>query len=410
MRNFGSVLAAVASLSVLSVTPSQADGIFVSSILDTYETHSDDPDFWDHQNDRAQTVVRSGEYVGAKAMEMLFRKFEGRSGPMKNLVIFGGSLVNFQFQAANAIMFGHEYAHFAMADHIGLRDHYFAKDGGGEEFSFIDGYLSTLFRGGPGGPATSRGSFDPTIPPRERIAATMAGLNWQMNYSEEWLRGSLVDDGKHVFSWPGFVANRSKTLTYTIGDTRFEGRNGDMEKIAAHYEREGFTEDGLAEVTKYSLAANVLSPAYWNIFQSLNAVSKSDSMQMNDPFFNLGGVRFTWDIPHYLHVDGMTLAPAVYFDTKAGVFGAQVEQAVIGEVEDEYTFSARSRYGKTYGGIAYTFNANDSTHVEATVGYDINDHFGIEMKHMVSDGETLKGFRNNHSGKSMTYVGVNIRF
>lgn len=401
-----------AFLLLTSAIQSQSEGISVNTLLDTYETHSVDSEFWAHNNERSQTIVRSGEYLGAKIMEKLHRSIEEKSKGVRIFVTFGAGLANYKFQTANAIMFGHEQAHFAMADHLGLKEHHFRSTHTGQEFSFTKGYLNTLFRGGPGGPAVSAGTYDPSIPARERINISMSGLNWQMNYSEDWVQRNMDAKGLSVFTFPGFLTNRSHTLRYTLQDMNADvtAVPGDMHKIAYHYFLEGYSDDPMEEIVKYSLIANILSPAYWRYFQSMNDLVNHGDMQSRDPFFDFAGLRLNWDIPHYFNVDGMTLAPAVYLDTDYGVIGFQVEDAVIGAVEPEYTASISTSYQNYYGSIYYSFNDADGSHIEARAGYSYSDELDIELRHMSSKGDTLKGSRNNYTDESLTYMGVNIRF
>ncbi len=407
------IMAGIAGcLMAVFATQSQSQGISINTLLDTYEPHSIDPGFWRHNTERSQTIVRSGEYLGAKMMETVYSKVAGQSDAVQLFVMMGAGFANYRYQTANAIMFGHEHAHFAMADHLGLGNHYFTSNASGREFSFSEGYLNTLMGGGPGGPATSGGTYDPTIPARERINMSMAGVNWQMAYSEDWVQRNMAAGGMSFFTYPGFLTNRSQTLLYTLNDMNSDVGPvpGDMYKVADHFQREGYTDDALQDIVSYSLLSNILSPAYWRFFQSMNDLNKHGILKSRDPFFEAAGLRFNWDVPHYFNVNGMTLAPVVYLDTKFGILGFQVEDAVIGDVETEYTASISTEYRQLYGSAYYSFNGAGGSHLETRAGYSLNTAVDLELRHMSSSGDTLKGSRNNYTGMSLTYVGMNIRF
>jgi hypothetical protein len=417
MKNYRALFAG-AALGVASVSaslPAHADsGLFLNSMLDTYEPHSIDPEYWHHQGFRSNSIVESGEYLGARAMEELYYKSRASTlGP--GMMVFG-QFVNMQFQTANAIMFGHEYAHFSLHDWYGIPTHYFYNHDTNEEYSFAESYLYSMIFGGPGGAsATSSGSGTVYGDPAKRIRTTMAGVNWQMNYSEKWVQRNLAGDENHAYSWPGFFNNRLKTMMYTYGDTVESDAavSGDMSKIAAHYEGRGYSDDALDEMLLYSAVGNLLSPTFWTLPSSVMQASPNNQFRMKDPYFQIGAsdLRFTWDVPQYHNPDGMTMAPAFYLRSGPIVGGLQVEKAVIGDATDEFTVIVMNEFKDAKLSASYTVNPDlGGSHLEVSLGYNFTDNFGIEARHISSDGVTLRGDRNNHTGEDASMVGVNIRF
>ncbi|MBO9428730.1 hypothetical protein [Sulfitobacter sp. R18_1] len=407
--------AAISTAALTAALPAHAnEAVFVNNMLATYEAHAIDQDYWRHQGFRSNSIVESGEYLGARAVEELSYRLRNTSGG--NSLLFLAQLVNFQYQTANAIMFGHEYAHFAMHDWYGLGEHYFYNHDDNEEISFGQAYGYTLLFGGPGGAsATSRSGGVSYGDPAKRIRTTMSGVNWQMNYSEKWLQRNLQGRPNHAYSWPGYVANRIKTFTYTLGDHRESDTavQGDMVKIAAHYEARGYSDadDALGEMLLYSGIGNLLSPTLWQIPKSIKHARKN-RFEMSDPYFHLGnGLQFTWDVPQYHNPDGMTLAPAFYLKAGPFVGGVQVEKAVIGDATDEFTGIILSDFHNAQASLSYTVNPDlEGSHIEASLSYDLTELLGFEIRHISSDGITLRGDRNNHSGTDATMIGVKLRF
>ncbi len=415
MRSIG--FAVSAGLFVLNGSLVQAEGVEINDLLDTYEIRSDDPDFWVHQNYRAQSMVRSGEYLGARAQQYGHDALgmDEKSPTARAIYLLTSGLVNLKFQTANSLMYGHEYAHFQMWDYYGYRTHYFYDFDDREELSEAKTWWNIFWKGGPEATATNSGMLDPSRDPEQQIMTTAAGNNWQMNYSEEWVRRNIQADGMSLFTVPAYLTNRMKTFTYTISDDH--GHNdgviaGDMTKIEDHYVNVLGHEDGdLSKIALYSGLSILASPATWRAYQAVGDYVATGETEMRSPFFKLGGIEYTWDIPAYLNANGMSLVPTAYVRLSSGLtVGLGVETAVIGDLDDEYTLSFLGDYNGFALAGEYSMSTGGGSHLEMDASYRVNDYVSITASHVMSDDFSLRGFRNNPYGDDLTTVGVQLRF
>lgn len=406
------ILAALlCTAATMAGAPASSEGIYLNSLLDTYEFHDIDPDFWTHQGQRAETIVESGEYLGSRAAEALHNKLGiGEATPeSRGLFLAAAGLANWQFQQANAIVFGHEYLHFQYRDYFGYPDHYYLSDDG-EEVDKGEGYLSALFTGHVGGTAFNVGPGNGKDPEKV-ILVKSAGLNWQMNYSEDWVRRNLRSGGNPLFSFPGYLYNRTKMFGYAMADDGGDpgSLEGDVEYMAHYYRDVMGIDADLDDIRLYSGLALLASPATWNVVSSIGEYITTGNLTMADPFFDAGGARFTWDVPTYLNAENMTLAPIAYVEVDGYVFGAGVELPVVGDGHHEYTMTAGRKWDHVSFQAEHSF-APDGGHTELQLGYDYNDHLGLELRHVQSSGESYRADRNNLYGEAVTIAGVNLRF
>jgi hypothetical protein len=405
--------AATALAVIASASPAMAEGIFINTLTDTYDLHDNDPDYWDDMGYRARDIVESGEHIGATIAESGHNLLGlDYASPEVRALYFGTvGLLNFRFQQANAIMFGHEYIHFQFHDLEGRPDHYFYNFDTGEEIDFQEAYINTLIWGGPKATATSRGnSGRDDLPSDQRIMRTASGVDWQMQYSERWVQKSLMNP-QTVFSMPGYLGNRSKLLTYALGDSiRDEGAvSGDINKVAAHYTSLGH-ETEASDIALWGMVGTALSPLTWNSIFGMKEYVDYGTVEMKDPFFSLdNGLRLTWDIPQYLNADGMTLAPMLYTDTDFGVIGVGMEVAVIGDSAPETNVTYLRDFGKADMGLNVTW-AETGSHIEMEAGYELIQAVSLEGRFAASAGETLRGQRNNPTGGETIYGGIAFHF
>ncbi|EPX76781.1 hypothetical protein [Salipiger mucosus] len=406
------ILTALLSTSLIATAiPASSEGVFLNSLLDNYEFHDNDPDFWTHQGQRAQTIVENAKYLGVTAAEKLHYKLGlDEKGPKARAGYAAiASLLEFQFQTANAIFFGHEYAHFQTRDYFGFPDHYFYNTETAEEVDGLDLYVKLLFGSNPA-TAMNVGAYNGKDPGKT-ILTKSAGLNWQMNYSEEWVRRGLRSGGNRFFASAGYLNNRAKMFGYAMSDEDGDPGNlvGDVEFISHHFQNNLGIDTSISDIRMYSGLSLLASPTTWSVVQGFSDYAMTGDLKMKDPFFEAGPVPFTWDIPSYLNAENMTLAPTAYFDIDGYVVGAGIETPVIGEGDDEYTLSIGKNWDSFFVEAEHTF-APDGGHTEIEAGYDFNDHFGVEVRHMTSSGQSYRGDRNNLYGEDVTFAGINVRF
>lgn len=402
--------AASTALALVLGAPAMAEGIFLNTLTKNYELHDIDPDYWEKMGYRARDIVSSGEHIGARVTESGHHLLglDSASPQARAIYLATAGFVNLRFQQANAIMFGHEYMHFALADLMGRQDHYFRTEDG-DELDFSEAYFNTLIWGGPGAPATSSGSRN-GFAPDKTIMKTAIGVDWQMQYSERWVQRALLD-GQSFFALPGYIANRTKLTTYAFSDSVVErdGVQGDITKVADRYTALGHDTDA-GDIALWGLVGTALSPTTWQAYLSSRDYIEFGALDMRDPFFNLdNGLRFTWDVPQYLNAEAMTLAPMLYADTGHGIVGIGSEFAVIGDANSEVNLAYLQDFGKTDVGVNLTW-ADTGTHIEVEAGYELLSAVSLEARFAATAGETLRGFRNNPAGGEVLYGGVSFRF
>lgn len=329
-------------------------------------------------------------------------------------------------QWANSLYFGHEFSHFATAHHFGRNEHFFRDYKNGEEIKFKRAYMAIVKGGDVGGAAVSRGKLDAEQEKRhqeEGLISTTAGLNWQMNYSESWVRHHYAFGKKDFFDAPEFFLNRSYLSAYAYGDRKRrnnEDITGDVLRWAEHIATLHPEEvDALDKAAKYSLAANILSPSFWSSFISFGDYLSTGDTVISDPYLNAETGGFIWDLPHYLNLNSMTVAPTVYWrpsNNTAGQIGARnllvgagAEVPVIGDDEEEYRISVTGQWQDfdVDFGIATSTTGHFS---EIGLAYNINKNFALTAGAAYADGKTLRGRRNFPHGHVAGWLGVQVSF
>lgn len=325
-----------------------------------------------------------------------------------------------RFQWANSLYFGHEGSHFARAHHFGLGEHYFRDTETGERLSGWDAYRNIFLNLEVGGPAVSSGHIDHDQDYDENgIMATAVGLNWQMDYSEHWLRQALSFQDKDAFDAPEFFMNRLYFMGYATGDIlrRKDGdTTGDVFKWARHMESEGFSGDNtLEKVAAYSAIANVLSPQFWNAAGSIGTYIANGDAGSDFALTETSAGSYGWDIPHYLNRSSMTVAPTFYWAPKTSkpdealLFGAGIELPVLGEADPELRLSATGRHEK----ISYDTTlalGGAGAYTEASVNYHLGDNFALNFGGALGRGETLGQARQMPAEDAAAWAGVQFNF
>lgn len=381
----------------------------------------------------AQELVGSLNSVAAGATRWGHERLGlSDSSPMHRWIYLATAVhLQARLQWANSMYFGHEFSHFSTAHQFGRVNHYFRDAGSGERQSYGDAYLRTILKGHPGGPAVSHGNLSPEQRRKheaERITSTTAGLNWQMNYSERWLRQHLTYGPKDVFDAPDFFMNRAYLAAYAYGDKQRakkpravgdQGIRGDVEKWAKRMTAQHGEKDALEDAFVYGIGATFASPAFWSVNSAIGAYASSGETALPDVFLTtpIGGL--TWDVPQYLNLDSMTLAPTIYWqpdEQLTGFLGADTivlgyarEFAVVGQTEDEHRFTLTGQWDRFQADLGVTQSKSGSL-TEFEMSFDLNDSIAVTGGAAIADGDTLRGRRNFPFGNHETWVGLRITF
>lgn len=375
----------------------------------------------------AQEIVSSGNslaaWLGRKGYEGL--NLKERSSGARWVYLATALQLQVRVQWANALYFGHEFSHFATAHQFGRDEHFFRDTKNGEEIKYGKAYLAIVKGGQVGGAAVSRGVLDPVQQERhshEGIMSTTAGLNWQMNYSEKWVRQHYAFGKKDFFDAPDYFLNRSYLSAYAFGDKKRSknGRvKGDVLKWAEHVEANNPDEAGaLGKAATYSLVANLLSPSYWTAANSFNNFIASGETKLNNPVLDRGS-SLTWDLPQYLNRNSMTIAPTVYWRpagnavSKLGadniLLGTSIEVPVIGEDENEIQVSVTGKWQDFDADFSVT-KSGDGHFAEIGLAYNVNNNLAVTAGAASANGKTLRGSRNFPHGKAAGWFGLRISF
>ena len=403
-----------------TTVPAISEGLFLSNLTGNYELNSNDPEYFEDFNYRAQDMTASADWLTSRAMLAIHDGFDlGEASEASRLgFLMTAGILNVRMQAANAVILGHEQAHWAGMDALGFNGHTFYNVDDGEELDYGEAYINTILRGGPGASAYSYGGYGYTD--AERIEATQAGVNWQMQYSERWLQQNLFQEGTLAFDYAAFLVNRTKTMSYSLNDKLLDDDDavkGDMVKIANYFEDQGITDDALTKMVLVSAVANAASPAIWDVFKAHGAYWETGDPVYEPNWHTAGSLEYTWDIPQYFSNEGMTVAPMAYFNlSDRNIMGADrvvvnagVEASVIGDADAEYSLGVMADWGRMEFGIQAT-QGGDGWHAEADAGFEVIDQVSLKARYIQSDGETLRGDRSNPHGGSLFWGGVEVRF
>lgn len=323
---------------------------------------------------------------------------------------------------ANSVL-GHEYAHFANAHRLGLKEHYFVDDDSGERFDWQTAWLNSFVGGDPNGPATSRGEFNDDVSEGDTVEMSLAGLNWQMGYSEKYLRDWLSGSSRTVFDTPDLVMNRVYMTSYATGTlTEVNGSpwGGDIGRFDNHIEAMTGDDKVSEKVILTGVLANILSPNILSAGGGILSYIQTGSLEVSPHLRELrNGSHITWDIPQFLNKDSMTVAPTVYWmpnEEQKGRVGANsivvgfgVETPTIGSDNSEARLSFDGQWDTLSLGMALS-SGKSGQYLEFESGYRINDSVGVSFGLATAAGETLRGRRFLPDDDFHSWVGLNVSF
>ena len=419
-----SALALTVGATMASATPTQGVtfkdyGIrtFVSQDLNkSYEDNTIDRDFWKDATYRGEHIAKFYEDMSSLMMAAGHEAL-GLDDSMAGRAIYGftAGYVAFMVQHFASIYYGHEAAHHSYSDYYGFEGHsFFNAETGMRDSEEVK--RSILTSGDPDAAAYSydlagdgyENGYD-----EDAILHVSNGLNWQMKYSERWVRENLVLGGKSVFSTPNYLVNRMKTFAYALGDAQrgdSEAIDGDVNKIAQHYQDIG-QDIEVEDIAVVGAASMFLSPATWSAWGGMNDYGVSGSLRMQDPFFETPSGSWTWDLPAYLNEENMSLAPMLYSrQNEEFIWGLGAEMPILGEGGVDYNIFAS--YTADHYSMDALLSSGDAGGMYAEVGLSLSvtDKLGIRAEYVTSEGDTYKGKRHNPYSEDFLYIGLQSTF
>lgn len=375
----------------------------------------------------AQDIVGSANSMGAAAVRLGHDALDlsNRSAVARLAYAATAFQALYRFQWANSLYFGHEFVHFSTADQIGLGHHYFYDTDAHEEISFSQAYWRAFSQFEVGGPAVSTthpGEVRGDISQDDIMQSLTAGIDWQMNYSETWLRHHLTYGDKDVFDATDFFLNRTWLMGYALGDHRRSKNDdfsGDVYKFANHIENTTDETAVLTRVATLSILANMMSPSFWTTSATLGTYISQGKTEIYDPFVETGYGGFTYDIPQYLNANSMSVVPTIYWRAKkehAAKLGADtlvaslgVEAAIVGNDKTEVKATVTGSFGDFDTDLRLAGSASGYI-TEIDVDYNLTDHFAISAGAAVASGSTLRAKRNFPRGEESIWLGMKLTF
>lgn len=372
----------------------------------------------------AQQVVGTMNAAGSAAVRYGHEALSlDEAGPLaRGLYTLTAYQALVRFHWANSIYFGHEGSHFATAHQFGLDEHYFRDDESGERLSNFDAYRNIFLNMEVGGPAVSSGSILHEQDENYRkagIMATTSGVNWQIDYSERWLREALAFGGKDAFDAPEFVMNRLYFTSYALGDILRKDSGdttGDFQKWARHMEEKGHSgSDTLEKAAALSFASNLLSPQLWSAAHSVGKYIVNGETRGYVGTSTGSDSSFTWDVPHFLNASSMTLAPTAYWspglqdDRYRLSLGAGLEVPAFGEADPELRLSATGRWDQLSYDTTLALG-QDGAYSEASMNYHLTDGLALNLGAAIGRGETLQQSRDMPAADAATWAGIQFNF
>lgn len=378
---------------------------------------------WEGYTYTARDLVGSLNSIGSEMMLKGhdYLDLESAAPQSRLLYLLSAGFVNFRFQYANSVIFGHELAHWQHARRFGRTDHSF-QDDNAQRASLGKVYLDTLLSGSINYTAVSTptANFNQELYNREGIETSLHALNWQMSYSEEWIKDALFYQNKTAFDATELFLNRIYLTAYAVGDYRRNSSDkGDMHKFASHIAPGADRQDTLAKISLISFAATLLSPGVTGTVTNV-----AQYIASGDTGFTIQGLKtsagtYFLDVPTYINYQSYTVAPTLYLlanDSIAQMLGSDrlllssgFEVAALGESEAELRLGAKANFGAVE--IDTSFTSNGRAHfAELEVGYNVTDTFELYAGAAVTDGRTLRARRNMPEGGDVVWLGTRLRF
>jgi hypothetical protein len=415
------LLSIVSTLALAVGSNASAAGVTVNNMMAT-----EGDEFWKNYTYISRDTVQSLNEAGSSLTEAGHHALNlDEAGSLARLgYAFTAGQINSRFQWANSLFFGHEGSHFQHAHRFGFNEHSFVSDDTGDEISYWDAYWRIFTKGEVGGPAQSSGSnVDWDLYASEGIEASLAGLNWQMGHSENWIRDAAEPGAKNAFDSTDFFLNRMYLTAYAYGDAqRYKktgDQGGDVYKYAKHLTSATDAPDTLKDIAVYGLAASLLSPVFWQSAGAINEYVANGTTDFNMRFYptNVGGV--TWDIPQFMNKDAFTVAPTIYLNAAPSLSGsvgaekllvsASYETAVIGETDPEMRVTVTGNWGSLGADVGVSGNS-EGRFLEAEAYYNFTESFAVNAGAAISDGTTLRGKRNMPTSDNAAWAGVRFSF
>jgi hypothetical protein len=387
----------------------------------------DDDLRWQAYTYIAHDAVSSINDLGSRATEELSYSLnmEERSKMARFLFLTTVGQAQARFVWANSTL-AHEYAHFANAHRFGRTEHYFVDYDTGEKFGWEQAWINSFFGGDPNGPATSKvGSvgLDVELDEEEGIEDSLAGLNWQMDYSEMRLREWLSGQRRTVFDITDMVFNRVYTMSYAISSHIGQSDNswgGDPGKFVTEME-DVYGEKNVSEkLIATSVLTNIASISLMSVGTGLQKYIAHGKTEVH-PYTPSFGTkhRFAWDIPHYLNKNNMSISPTLYWlpswqiqnelGTDNLVVGAAYETSVFGVENHEFRLTLDGAWEDLALKSGGSFGP-EGTFIEMQASYDISDHVTMSLGAARAIGETMRGARNLPDTDGFAWTGMQISF
>jgi hypothetical protein len=423
MRLKSAIIALVITTSgSLSTAPqAEAAAVNITSLMFGSEDSK-----WRSYTYGARDAVETLNGLSSRTAEVLHNTFDMEQRLPWERALFLATIGQVQTRGvwATSIM-AHEYAHFASAHAYGLTDHYFMDDKTGEVFGTGKALRHTFLYGNPGGPAMSQGdgSKPNLLESGQGVEMSLAGLNWQMGYSETRMRGWLSGERRTVFDAADLLINRGYLMAYAIGshlDVNSAEENADPKRFVSEIEGKYGTSNVSEKMILTSIAANIASVGLSQAMNSFGMyVSHGDLIVEPSNIVIGGGHQISWDIPHYLNKASMTLSPTVYwtpspeysdlFYADQLLLGFGVETSVIGKRESEVRATLDGKWDN------FEFNSGLSlsqsgAYLELKSSYAVSESFSLTSGAVFKAGETMRGARDLADANHISWVGGELRF
>lgn len=352
-----------------------------------------------------ETVLGLNSAAGTLARHFSERLSLEESGPTARAAyLISAGLAAFSFQRANAIIIGHEGAHFHAAGLHGRDDHRFVADDG-TEISWIRAYRNALLSGHAEAVAESTGAENS---PAERVRANNAGLNWQADYADRMLRRGFADRGLSAFSAADYLLNANYWLTYSAKDKHKDRplrHGGDTQDLAEHLESHHGVGDALDKMVRWSALSALLSAANWQAIQSM-----SDYVHLGTT--GLFDGRLSWSFLNYGYEDSFSLSSTFHFRpsdrNESWIFG--LETSVIGKEWTEIHFGKIRNYDR--GSLeSILVIGKDGALLELTAEGRLTDRLAVVAAATLHlDGKTRRGSRLITEGDELIQLGMSWTF
>lgn len=369
---------------------------------------------WDAHMYRTMGWLENSEEIGSALLSFGHDKLKmsEQSSLARATYLLTAGQLNYRFQLANAIVFGHEMAHFQFSIPIGGHNFRFHNFDTGTDHTLSEVYWNVFWKMDPEVTATK--SISDWSDPDARIMVNNSGLNLQQKIGAEWTRSSLYED-KNVFDVPTYLINKSHILGYAYNDKINEGNqtiSGDVINFVNHLKSEGYDAD-IDKVVSTAAISYALSPTTWQIGHSLYDYIATGDITYEPFYVNVSKSKLSWDISNYMNANSYTVAPVVYIKKSIHEFpvliGIGTEFSVMGENKTELSASLRSSVNNHRFDISAS-GSSEGHFISLNYGYSVSDRFVPNISYITTSGDSLEGSRMLPTDKSLLWAGVSITF